>query len=107
MSFILGYTSARDPFPIPLLSMEKASCHDFEIVLTIALYGRPFCFSCNLTYRVLPYSMIFNYIAHVALEGRVTLAKMADATPHISSTHQENTCYNCIVTVAIQKEGRM
>ena len=26
---------------------------------------------------------IFNYIARVALEGRATLAKMADATPHI------------------------
>ena len=27
--------------------------------------------------------ILFNYIAHVALEGRVTLAKMADANSHI------------------------
>ena len=48
-------------------TLEKASCHDFEIVFTIALYGRPFWFSCNPTYRVLLYSMIISITAHSKL----------------------------------------
>ena len=53
--------------------------------------------------------LISTYV-RVALEERATLAKMAENSLKFysvycftrSSTYQENTCYNCIVTIAIR-----
>ena len=47
-----------------------------------------------------------------ALEGRVTLPKMAENSlkfyfAYTRSAYQENTCYNCIVTVARQNSSTM
>ena len=61
-------------------TLEKAPCHDFEIVLTIALYGWPFCFSCNPTYRVLLYSMI-----EVIKEAVEILCPFEEVTREVSS----------------------
>ena len=80
-SFCMVLDSRKVQLVIKCMIMKARyfSFHNFETVLTIALYGRPFCFSCNPTYRVLLYSMIYTFfIRYLAcaliLRGKVNIS---------------------------------